>query len=633
MKVKILFTFLIPIIICLQPEEYTATITFNETGPSFIGEGVTIDGKYATIKSNGSFLVTGNSEEGGIIVDTNSVNLYLKDLDLMSHFTAPIIINKQLKNIILTSLENVHLTNNESITSAKGEFACIKVKKESELTILNENNITLISYSKNVIKGGVQSYIIFGQSNSYYDIQGYKNGISCDNYLEFNGGNFNIKTETGDAIKSSPDDTDLTSEGKIVINNGNFNIESFSDAFQAKKIININNGVFDIKTENGWDSTTFNESTMSGKGFKISDNETGCEIIIKNGEFKLNTADDAFHSDGNLSVINGNFEIHSKDDGFHSDFNLTIGQKDTKIGPNINIHTCYEGLEAQFIDIYYGNIYINASDDGINAAGGNSSSDPGPGPQPPDSDDSDRPRPGPPDHSDQPQPQPQPPGPSDHSDHPQPQPPDPSDSDRPPQPPDSDHPFPPSGKNDLYFAIYDGVINILCKGDGIDSNGAIYINGGSLNVFSQGPEEGQDNEPIDHEGDFTIFNSEILCGGNKGMNAVHQGIKKGNQKYAYYDKTIEANKILKIKNEENTVVKKETIPKKIGYVFYTSTNLTDKYKFYLADSTEGEESEIKFNFGTTPSGNDDDGSDKGNNSENIGIKKILFGVIILCILI
>ena len=625
MKLKIFFTLLIPIILCLKPEEYTATITFSETGPSCTGEGVTIDGKNATIKSNGSFLVTGNSEESGLIVDASSVNLYLQDLNLISNSTAPIVINKKLKNITITSLENVYLTNNESINSTTGEFAVIKVKKESEVTILNENNITLISYSKNVIKGGAQSSIKFGQSNGYYKIQGYKNGISCDHYLEFNGGNFNITTDIGDAVKSSPDDTDLVSEGKIIINNGNFYIESFSDGFQAKKIININNGIFDIKTENGWDSTTFDEDTMSGKGFKISGNETGCEMIIKNGKFKLNTADDAFHSDGNLSIINGNFEIYSKDDGFHSDFNLTIGEKNTKIGPNINIYTCYEGIEAQFIDIYYGNIYLNASDDGINAAGGNSSSDPGPGPQPPHSDDSDQP-------------------------FPPPAPPDRSDSDHPPGPPpsDSDHPSPgpgpgpgpdpgpgpsPSGKNDLYVAIYDGVINIICKGDGIDSNGAIYLNGGSLNIFSQGPEEGGDNEPIDHEGDFTIFNSEILCGGNKGMEYVHNGITKGNQNYAYYDKTIEGNKILKIKNEKNTEIKKEKIPKKIGYVFYTSPNLTNKYKFYLADSTEGEESEINFNFGTSPSGNDDDDGKEDNNSDKLILKKILFGVILLCILI
>ena len=80
MKLKIIFALLIPLIMCLKPEEYTATITFNETGPSFIGKGVKIDGKNATIKLDGSFLVTGSSEEGSIIVGASSVNLYLKDL-------------------------------------------------------------------------------------------------------------------------------------------------------------------------------------------------------------------------------------------------------------------------------------------------------------------------------------------------------------------------------------------------------------------------------------------------------------------------------------------------------------------------------------------------------------------------
>jgi len=110
---------------------------------------------------------------------------------------------------------------------------------------------------------------------------------------------------------------------------------------------------------------------MSAKGLKISDNETGSEMIIKKGEFKLNTADDGVHSKGNLSIIAGNFEIRTGDDGVHAEFNLTLGEKDTTNGPTINIYSSYEGIEGHFLDIYYANIYLNASDDGINAAKGN----------------------------------------------------------------------------------------------------------------------------------------------------------------------------------------------------------------------------------------------------------------------
>ena len=370
MTFKIPFLFLLSITLCLQPNDYTATITFEELGPSSTGAGVSINGTIATITTAGSFLITGKSTEGNVIVKTSSVNLYLENLNLTSNITSPIIINSKLNDITITSLANVILTDNEIINSTLGECSVIKVKKNSVVTIQNEKDFTLIGTCKNVIKGGTQTSIKFASSNGTYTIKAYQNGISSDHYLEFNGGIFNIKTETGDGIKSSPDDTDLTSEGKIEINNGEFNIESYADAFQAKKVMNIKGGTFNIKTENGYDSTTFDGDTMSAKGFKISNNETGCEMVIKGGKFSLNTADDAFHSNGNLTIIGGIFEIYSGDDGINAEFNLTFGEKDTKNGPTINILASYEGLEARYITIYYAKIDLKASDDGINAAGG-----------------------------------------------------------------------------------------------------------------------------------------------------------------------------------------------------------------------------------------------------------------------
>ena len=235
MTFKIPFLFLLSITLCLQPNDYTATITFEELGPSSTGAGVSINGTIATITTAGSFLITGKSTEGNVIVKTSSVNLYLENLNLTSNITSPIIINSKLNDITITSLANVILTDNEIINSTLGECSVIKVKKNSVVTIQNEKGFTLIGTCKNVIKGGTQTSIKFGSSNGAYTIKAYQNGISSDHYLEFNGGIFNIKTETGDGIKSSPDDTDLTSEGKIEINNGEFNIESYADAFQAKK--------------------------------------------------------------------------------------------------------------------------------------------------------------------------------------------------------------------------------------------------------------------------------------------------------------------------------------------------------------------------------------------------------------
>ena len=89
----------------------------------------------------------------------------------------------------------------------------------------------------------------------------------------------------------------------------------------------------------------------------------------------------------------------------------------------------------------------------------------------------------------------------------------------------------------------------------------LLIHGGNINVFSQAGSEGSDNEPVDHDGNFTIFDGTLLVAGNKGMEYVHSGILKGNQMYAYYTGNIQANKILRIKNENNEVVKEATLPK------------------------------------------------------------------------
>ena len=572
MKFKI-FLILIELISFINSKiEYTSTISFSSSGISSSGDGVNISGTQATISKSGSYLATGSSSEGNIIISVDSVNLYLENLELSSNITSPIIVNKQLENVKIISLGNVILQDLENENITTGECAVIKIKKKSIVTFRNEKDMKLIGKCKNVIKGGSLANIIFEESEGEYTINAYKNGISSDNLLQFNGGKFIISTETGDAVKSSPDDTDTVSLGKILINSGIFNIQSYSDGFQAANILIIKDGTFNIKTENGYDSTTFDKDTMSAKGFKVSNNATGSIIKVYNGIFNLNTADDAFHSNGNLTLINGNYQIYSGDDGIHAEFHLIIGTKDQTRTPIINILYCYEGLEGLSLRIYSGKINVTSTDDGINAAGGsNSDVDPSPGPGPG-------------------------PGPGPHS---------------------SNHrklnigsklnaePGPHSQGNSSYFiSIYGGECNVISAGDGLDSNGNIFIHGGDFNVFGQSGSEGSDNEPIDHDGNFTIFNGTLLAAGNSGMQQVHSGILKGNQMYAYYTQSISANQILKIKNENDEIIKETTFPKTVRYTFFTCKGLNNNYKFYLYDS-DGKETEVNFNFGNPKSGSDD----------------------------
>ena len=604
---KILLLLLITV--CTPKEEtYTATIHFSNDGIDVQGEGVTISETTASIDKEGSYLVTGLSKEGNLIVKSDSVELTLQSLLLSSSITAPITVNSKLKGVKIISLDS-SLVDNENESTTTGECAVIKIKKKSEVTFQNLKGLSLIGECKNVIKGGAETSIIFDNSDGIYNINGADNAISSDGYLEFNGGVFNINTTKGDAIKSSPDETDNDSLGKILINDGTFNIFSYSDAFTAKNNITIVKGNFLIQTENGYDSSTFDSETQSAKGFKLSNNETGCEIYIHSAEMSLNTADDAFHSNGNLTIISGNIQIYSKDDGLHAGFGLVLGKENGTLEDLfVNVLYSYEALEAMTIRIYSGRINATATDDGINSASGGSGGDPfPPGPFPP----------GPDDNGTDPWP-PFPPGPDDNGTDPQPR----------PGPGPGPGPFPPGGRGNssYYIAIHGGEVNVFCDGDGIDSNGNIFFHGGVINVFSQG---NRDNEPIDHDGNFTLFNTDVLCAGSQGIEKIHEGILKGNQMYGYYAQAVKKDKTIIIKNEKGEEVRKGRITKDINYIFYSAPSLNDKHKLFIVDDS-GSETELTFSFGNPPSGEDDEGKgddDQGNTSGFL--KTTILGIVLL----
>ena len=533
-------------------------ITFSKEGISTTGEGAVVSGTTVNIEKEGTYLAQGLSEEGNIVVKSSSVVLYLQHLDLSSKVTAPLIINNNLE-VKIINVQNTTLRDLEDDLTTTGECAAIKIKKKSLVTFENQGLFTLTGNCKNVIKGGEEVSIIFSNSNGEYQITANKTAIASDGYLQFNLGKYTIVSKNGDAIKSSPEDTDKNSLGTILINSGTFNIQCYNDAFTAKRNITIVKGTFNIKTENGYDSKTFDPKKESAKGFKLTNNDTGYEIIkIYDAEMSLNTADDSFHSNRDLTILKGKYTIYSKDDGVHAGFNLILGEKDAPIEDlDLEVLSSYEAIEGMTITIYSGKIVATAQDDGINACG-DSGSGPRPGPW------GQRKRVNLKGFM--------PPGPGGR------------------------------GNASYYISIYGGEIYVFCDGDGIDSNGNIFIHGGDINVFSQG---NRDNEPIDHDGNFTLFNGEVLGVGSKGMEYVHAGIKKGNEMYAYHAGSITKGKTLVIKNENNEVVKEGEITKDINYIFYSSLKLNKNYRFYLKTST-GSQSEVSFIFGNPTSGEDDE---------------------------
>ena len=109
--------------------------------------------------------------------------------------------------------------------------------------------------------------------------------------------------------------------------------------------------------------TSDSDSSTSTKGIKADG-----ALQILGGDYNINSADDAFHTNSTLEIRDGNMEIATGDDGMHADDALVISDGD------INITESYEGIEGLTITIDGRNISIVSSDDGLNAAGGADSS-------------------------------------------------------------------------------------------------------------------------------------------------------------------------------------------------------------------------------------------------------------------
>ena len=116
--------------------------------------------------------------------------------------------------------------------------------------------------------------------------------------------------------------------------------------------------------------------TASAHGVKANDSARFAEsdVTITAGADKdgvhVSDNDDASaaESDSFFYIADGTLNISAQDDGIHADSQVIIE------GGTITVNESYEGIEGLSINISGGSTTVTATDDGLNAAGGNSAS-------------------------------------------------------------------------------------------------------------------------------------------------------------------------------------------------------------------------------------------------------------------
>lgn len=334
------------------------------------------------------------TEENGLYITNAGTYTLTEDVT-----NGQIVVDADKDALVYIILQNVTLHNENG--------AAIYVKNAKSVTIILPDGTTnTISDSKNYVFNEGEDEpnatifsktdLIFAGTGTLIVKANYHHGIFSKDDLIIEDGTYVITSE-GDAIKGKDSITVLNghftlvakgdglqsnnsekeNKGWILIENGSFSIAAQNDGIQAATTLTIHEGDFTIVTGDGSEEPQVTSQTMMmrpNQGFSPSASteesvsqkglKADSDIIIYNGVFSIDAADDAIHSDANIYIYNGNYTLQSSDDAIHGDGNVTIQDG------SFEILRSYEGIEGANIVIHGGHISVKASDDGMNVLQG-----------------------------------------------------------------------------------------------------------------------------------------------------------------------------------------------------------------------------------------------------------------------
>ena len=561
------------------------------------GQGAEVSNNKVTITKAGTYSVSGKVEDGQIIVDAgkeDKVYIILNGADINCSNSAPIYV-KNAKKAILSLADGTE----NNITDGEIYVFEDESSNDPNAAIFSKDDMTIIGTGKLTVNAnynnGIASKDDLKIQSGNIVVNAKNNGIKGKDCINVTDGNITINSK-GDGMKA--DNTTDETKGYIYIEGGKINITSDQDGIQAETELLIADGDITIKTGGGSensakanqslgqrpDSMTKGERPIMPDGMnkgerpempqnmqqppsnqdKNSNTDTSTDestsmkalkattnIIIDGGTFNIDSEDDSIHSNANATINGGTFEIASGDDGIHSDTQLDIN------GGTINISKSYESIESTTININDGSIYVVASDDGINAAGGNDISTET--------------------------------GMAGHDKF--------------------------SSSGDGLININGGYVYVDASGDGIDANGNIKMAGGT--VLVNGPTN-DGNGSLDYDGTFDISGGILVAAGSSGMAQVPSN--SSSQKILNINLTQqEANTIVNVKSSDGKNILTYAPSKNYSSVIVSTPDIKDntKYTVSVGGTAKGEAKDGLYSDGNYSGGTEIGSETTSNTITNI----------------
>lgn len=383
--------------------EKAATVDLSALSKDVNADGATVlSNDVTTITTAGSYILTG--AYAGITVSVGNgetVHLFLNNATISGGAGIAISNTNKKSTLIITACEN---TENE-VASKGDDVNAIHVKGTLKI---NGTGTIKVSAKKNGIKVSKGLSI----ADSTINLTAGNHALSA-RFIEAENAKINVLSAGKDALNAECDDKTqefTLDEGYVSLKSSRVFASVSGDGIQADTFVYITGGNVDIKTAATFVSygaesmATYDLSEddfryiksgdtykkiddvaskgaryamiQSAKGIKCGEIKyeiDGTEyavtknsnyfIVIDGARVKINSSDDAIHTNsGNVLIKGGALDLTTLDDGIHADELVKID------GGEITVNGAYEGIEGAYVEIGGGTIYITASDDGINAA-------------------------------------------------------------------------------------------------------------------------------------------------------------------------------------------------------------------------------------------------------------------------
>ncbi len=378
---------------------------YPETFPA----GVSVDGNTITVTAQGRYRLTG-SFPGGITVDADGpTELILDGVNLEGEACLQSLGNDAFTITLAENAQNILLDG----LTAPQNMAKAVISAKGPLTIGGSGSLTISSGGSDALE--CKDGLTIAGGRLY--LKAADEGIDARGPVTITGGNTRIASG-GDGIAAeagriTPGDIAIhggaltvtaqaraldAEEGNITLTGGEVTLDSMDDGLRALLFhqsggdLSITSQGDGIQTITALTITEGNISITSGEGGGNAINHSGGDmfgppgrgrnqvveeedepstkglksdgdITITGGVIGLSTGDDSLHCARLCTIDGGELYIYSSDDAIHADDMILIN------GGDITVYDCFEGLEAFAVEVHGGNILLYAVNDCVNANG------------------------------------------------------------------------------------------------------------------------------------------------------------------------------------------------------------------------------------------------------------------------